>query len=805
MDPEAAARRFDGEPHMTLVDLECDLLVAGGGPAGVCAALAAARNGAKVVLCQDRSRLGGNSSSARSRCTSSAPTSHTGRPGWREGGLIEEFRLDDAANNPQRCWELWDLLLYDKLVSEPNVTLLLDTTVYAADVTDGRIARVMARCDKTEHLYRIRAENYADCTGDARLALEAGATIRWGHESRDEFNEPLAWDRPTRETLGSSLLFTARDHGRPMPYTAPSWARKVGPEQLRFRPISSWEYGYWWIEWGGATDTIRDNERIRFELLSIVTGVWDYIKNSGDFPDAANWAMDWVGMVPGKRESRRVEGDHILTQHDLMGLTGEPRDAVAIGGWGLDEHPPGGFDAADQRPFVSIKLPEVYNIPLRSLYSKDLANLFIAGRNASCSHVAFTSTRVMATCAVMGQAAGTAAALCTRHGITPRQLAGDDRRVFELQQTLLRDDQTIKGVRNEDPADLARLASVTASGVYQTSKPENVINGFVRDMEGEMNNRWIAPMSADGAWIELAWDEPQTHPPRPADLRHRLPPRADAHVVRLPQRPDDPRPAARDGPRLRDRRHPGRRERGRARPGRGQPPPPPPPRLRAGRGPLGPRPRPGDQRRGHGEDLRGPLLRLRCRPSSAARSSAMATRFEAILAGDDPEHLGAVAAAALEEIARLESILSRHDPAAELARVNREATGRAVTVSVPLFEAIEDCLQWHRSHVGGLRCRPAGLRGRRRPPARPTRARPRPPGRPIPRRPPGDRPRRLRQGAGDRPRRRPRPVVRRRLGPAARRDQLRPGDRPRPGGPAVADRPPRPVRRRRAAGRSASG
>jgi hypothetical protein len=507
-DPKDAARRFEGEPNLTLVDLSCDLLVAGGGPAGVCAALAAARNGARVVLVQDRSRLGGNSSS-EVRMHIVGANNHTGRPGWREGGLIEELRLDDAANNPQRCWELWDLLLYDKLLSEPNCTLLLDSVVYAAEVKEGRIRRALARCDKSEHLYRVAAKLYADCTGDSRLALEAGATIRWGHEARAEFNEPLAAAKPTRETLGSSVLFTARKHDKPMPYTPPKWARKIEEKHLRFRPITSFEYGYWWIEWGGATDTIRDNERIRFELLSIVTGVWDYIKNSGKFPAAANWALDWVGMMPGKRESRRVVGDHILTQQDLMGLNDDFKDAVAIGGWGLDEHPPGGFDAVDKPPFVSTKLAEVYNIPLRSLYSKDVGNLFMAGRNASCSHVAFTSTRVMATCAVMGQAAGTAAALCVRHDLTPRGLYEDEKRLRELQQTLLRDDQTIKGLKNDDPLDLARQAKVTASAVYQNAKPENVIDGYVRDMEGETKHRWMAPMKDGGAWLELAWPKPQ--------------------------------------------------------------------------------------------------------------------------------------------------------------------------------------------------------------------------------------------------------------------------------------------------------
>lgn len=498
--------RFDGEPNMRLVDMTTDVLIAGGGPSGVCAALAAARNGAKVILVQDRSRLGGNSSSEVKMHIVGA-NMHRGRPGWREGGIIEELRLDDAANNPQRCWEMWDLLLYDKVTSEPNITLLLDTALYAAEVETDTIKRIMARSDKTETLYRIKAGYFADCTGDARLALESGASIQWGHESRETYNEPLAWEKPSKETLGSSILFTARDHGKPMPYKAPSWARKIEAKHLKHRGIGSWEYGYWWIEWGGKLDTIKDNETIRHELLSIVTGVWDYIKNSGAFPDAETWALNWVGMVPGKRESRRIMGDHVLTQQDLMGLNGDFEDAVAIGGWGLDEHPPGGFDAYEEKPFVSISLPEIYNIPLRSLYSKDLANLFMAGRNASCSHVAFTSTRVMATCAVMGQAAGTAAAFCARHQKTPRELYEDKKLLTALQHQLLKDDQSIKYRMNNDLADLAKRATVRASGESKGSTAACVIDGFVRDMPDVFEHRWLGPMTENGAWIELSWPE----------------------------------------------------------------------------------------------------------------------------------------------------------------------------------------------------------------------------------------------------------------------------------------------------------
>jgi len=235
---------------MHRVELEADFVVGGGGLAGVCAAIAAARHGARVVLIQDRSRLGGNSSSEVKMHVVGA-NAHTGRPGWRESGLIEELRLADAVNNPQRCWELWDLLLYDKVVSEPNITLLLETTLYGAEVQDGRITAVTARCDKSEHLYHIRAKMFCDATGDSRLALEAGADMRTGREGRAEYGEPLAPEQPDNRNLGSSILFTSRLYHRPMPFTPPRWARKISREQLVHRKIESWEYGYWWIEWGG--------------------------------------------------------------------------------------------------------------------------------------------------------------------------------------------------------------------------------------------------------------------------------------------------------------------------------------------------------------------------------------------------------------------------------------------------------------------------------------------------------------------------------------------------------------------------
>jgi hypothetical protein len=337
--------------------------------------------------------------------------------------------------------------------------------------------------------------------------------MRNGREARAEFGESLAPETTENRTLGSSILFTSRLYHNPMPFTAPSWARKITKEQLKHRPITSWEYGYWWIEWGGDHEVIADNERIRFELLSIVMGVWDYIKNSGDFPDSKHWAMDWVGMMPGKRGSRRLVGDYLLKQQDLMKSTFP--DSVAIGGWSMDGHPPEGFDRSDLPPNTVLAPPEVYDIPLRSLYSRNIRNLMMAGRNISASYVAFTSARVMATCAVIGQAVGTAAAQCVESRISPRDLARDAGHTAKLRQALLRDDQTIKSLTNQDPLDLARNAKVTASAEAGPATAALLLDGHVRDIPDKKGDpavvhHWAAPVTTGRpAWIELKWDRPQ--------------------------------------------------------------------------------------------------------------------------------------------------------------------------------------------------------------------------------------------------------------------------------------------------------
>ena len=533
--------------------LDCDVLVAGGGAAGVPCALAAARCGARVILCQDRSVLGGNASSeVRMHIVGADASGSRGQElatEAREGGIIEEIRLETAVRNPQRSASMLDLILYDMCRAEPGLTLLLNTAVTGVEMDGSRITHALAERQSTEDTFHIAAPVFVDCTGDGRLGAEAGAPFRHGREGGDKFGEERAQPQADGKTLGSSILMMARRHDRPMPFVAPPWARTFTEADLRLRPHATGgvdrglEYGYWWAEWGGQLDTIGDNEEIRDELLAIVLGIWDHIKNgeppSGGGPGhgfaageaasdraavathgAENWALDWFGFLPGKRESRRFIGQHVLTEADVM----ESRpgdDAIAFGGWPVDTHPPEGVDAPDQPPCTQDAVPHLYDIPLRSCVSRDVPNLMFAGRNISATHVALASTRVMATCAAVGQGVGTAAAYAVHARTDPGDLAGRPGAVGAIQQRLLRDDAYLIGCANQDQGDVARRAGVTASSARPGSPAESVLSGHTRadggdrgappDRSAPGTQRWISdPAAGLPAWLELRWDQPVT-------------------------------------------------------------------------------------------------------------------------------------------------------------------------------------------------------------------------------------------------------------------------------------------------------
>ncbi|HSW46270.1 MAG TPA: FAD-dependent oxidoreductase, partial [Phycisphaerae bacterium] len=470
-----AAGKVVGSRVLTHRAIDTDVAVVGGGMSGLGAAIAAVRNGASVVLVQDRPMFGGNSSSEVRMHTLGADGSGAGeKTDARESGIVEELRLEESVKNPQMSYSMWDLVMYEWVKREPRILPLLNSHCCGVGMAaPDRIGEILVSRHGTEELFTIRAKQYVDCTGDGRVGAEAGAESRWGREAQGEYGESMAPPQADRKVLGSSILFVTRQHDRPIPFVAPSWIRRFPKcEDLPHRSHGHYSWGFWWVEFGGELDTIKDGEGIRDELLAAALGVWDHIKNSGQHPDSANWALDWIGFVPGKRESRRLMGDYVLRQQDVQ--AGEMfEDGVAYGGWPIDLHPPEGI-YSKEHPCIQVKVP-LYNIPFRCLYSKNVRNLLMAGRVASMSHVAFGSTRVMATCCVMGQAAGTAAAMCAGRGAFPRELGRDG--IKDLQQQLLKDDAYIIGATNNDPADLARKARVKASSELAGNPAANVING----------------------------------------------------------------------------------------------------------------------------------------------------------------------------------------------------------------------------------------------------------------------------------------------------------------------------------------
>jgi hypothetical protein len=450
-------------------EIAADVVFVGGGMSGSCGALTAARAGLRVVLLQDRPVLGGNASS-EVRLWVLGATSHMGNNNrWaREGGVIDEILVENMYRNPEGNPLIFDTIVLEKVVSEPNIRLMLNTAVFEVekDAADpDKITAVRGFCSQNSTMYHVSAPLFVDASGDGALGFLAGAAFRMGAESADEFGEKFAPTKEYGELLGHSLYFYTKDTGRPVKFVPPSYALDDITKIPRFQSFNAKEYGckLWWIEYGGRLDTVHDTERIKWELWKVVYGVWNYIKNSGNFPEAENLTLEWVGHIPGKRESRRFEGDYILRQQDIVEQT-EHYDAVSFGGWSLDLHPADGVFS--EKPGCNQwHARGIYGIPYRAMYSRNVKNLFLAGRIISASHVAFASSRVMGTCANGAQAVAIAAKLCIENGWLPRDVAEPERAKL-LQQELLKTGQFIPGVRAHDEADLTQKATMKASSQF---------------------------------------------------------------------------------------------------------------------------------------------------------------------------------------------------------------------------------------------------------------------------------------------------------------------------------------------------
>ena len=405
-----------------------DLCVVGGGMAGICAAISAARHGIKVVLIQDRGVLGGNASSEIRMWICGAHGKNN-----RETGIIEEIMLENFYSNPQLSYPLWDAVLYQKVIAEKNVTLLLNTSCFDAVCKEGRIRSIKAWQSPCETMHTVEATYYADCSGDSILSTLTGADYRYGREARSEFNESIEPEKADKKTMGMSCLFQVRETDSPKKFIPPDWAYKYPSDaDIPFREhgLSS---NFWWIEIGGEGDCIHDTDKCRDELIKIAYGVWDHIKNHGNH-GAENYELEWIGLLPGKRESRRYIGKYTVTQNDVE-TGGLFDDTVAYAGWSMDDHYPAGINHKTSYPTIFHPAPSPWGIPFRALCSDNINNLLFAGRNISVTHAALSSSRVMATCSILGQAVGTAAALMVKSKTTT-----DTIDINALQKALMEDD-----------------------------------------------------------------------------------------------------------------------------------------------------------------------------------------------------------------------------------------------------------------------------------------------------------------------------------------------------------------------------
>ena len=433
-----------------------DVCVIGGGMSGLCAAVAAARHGAKVVLMHDRPVLGGNASSEIRMWIRGAKGKEN-----RETGILQEIELENIYRNPTMNYSIWDTVLYQMVINEENITLLLNCSCLSCEMKDGNVASVTGWQLNSYTFHTVEAKLFIDSSGDSILAPLSGAAYRVGREGQAEFDEYGAPETADPYTMGSTCLIEARETDHYSEFIAPEWAYVYPDDEsmhLKQHDIKGTGINFWWIELGGTQDTIKDAQDINHELIKTAYGIWDHIKNRGDH-GMDNWELEWIGFLPGKRESRRYVGDYILTQNDIEQ---HPvfEDEVAYGGWQIDNHLPGGFfmSGKDGNHLQKRRLKEPYGIPLRCLYSKNIENLMFAGRNISATHIGFASTRVMATVGVIGQGVGTAASVAIKNGMTPRQVCQE--KIREIQAILMEDDCFLPYHRREISA-LSKAAKLS--------------------------------------------------------------------------------------------------------------------------------------------------------------------------------------------------------------------------------------------------------------------------------------------------------------------------------------------------------
>ncbi len=463
-DYEAVRReraRFTGISYEPIDGGEYDVIVVGAGTAGCSAAISAARMGAKTALIQDRPVLGGNSSIELGVGTDGASVS---KPNARETGIVEEGNAIRVQNGQHKMSAAYQQLA----AAEPNLTVFYNSRVIGAEKSDNKtISSVISVNTLTLKHQRYKGKVFVDCTGDGWIGYFSGAEYRFGREASAEFGESAAPAKADEITMSGCIMgnlacgYRAQKEDGPVDYTMPDWAVKLLPPEEFCRKPRGFTGGQWWMEHPGTFNDLEEPERCRDELIRITFAYWNWIKRYSEYKEEArNYKLTYVPYIDARRETCRLVGDYIMKQQDAEAGTMFP-DRIGYGGWSLDVHNPMGIHSGKEGPYYFDGRVPLYSIPFRCLYSVNIENLLFAGRHASVTHIALGTVRVQATLSVLGQAVGTAAAMCVKNSWTPRLIT--HKHISSLQQQLLKDDCYIPEMKNEDTADLARKAVITAS------------------------------------------------------------------------------------------------------------------------------------------------------------------------------------------------------------------------------------------------------------------------------------------------------------------------------------------------------
>ena len=458
-----------------------DVIVAGGGPGGVPAAIAAAREGSRTLLIQNRPVLGGNGSTEVGITFDGASVEYIYA---RETGIAEEIRrLRD--HDPESYGD-WTRAMEQLAAAEKNLTVVYHSHVCGVEMeNETTIKSVTALNIRTLSKTKYSARIFIDCTGDAWLGYYAGAKYRFGREASSQHGESVAPELADTVTMSGCIksgnIPVFYDAGEPVEYHAPNWVPKLPETDEEFGRViaGSGANLKWWMEAPNDYDDMWDGEETRDALLMVLLGYYDHIKNYWSKKERAkNLRLNFVSVYNGRRESRRLIGDYILTQEDCVkGRSFD--DTVAYSGWAVDVHNEKGIYSGKAGSMHCIMRVPIGKIPYRCLYSKNIDNLLMAGRNVSATHIALGTVRVQNTIATIGQAAGTAAALCVLRNETPRGIY--QRHIRELQQLLIKNDQYIPGFKNEDANDPCLSAKATASSINKSE-----VFGALKGKDGEL-------------------------------------------------------------------------------------------------------------------------------------------------------------------------------------------------------------------------------------------------------------------------------------------------------------------------------